>query len=300
VKVLVIGSSIVDLAVRPTSSVVADTSNEAEITISAGGAARNVAENLARLGCEVTLATDLAEDALGRFLLEDLARLGIASRIAASGVTGRYVALLHADGSLERGYCQTGTEHVTLDQWLAIVPDLLEFAGVVLDANLATDVLAGLAGRLRARGRPFAVETVAGERSSRVLPALPGCALVKPDRIEAATLTGLPCETEQQALECAASLRAMGASAVIVSLGARGLVFRDARETLVLPATPTEVRNVTGAGDALFATAFAGLLTGLPPPRFLDAARRAAALTCASLEAVSLEISPGIFAGPGE
>ncbi len=290
-----VGGCIVDLAARPTSRVEADTSNEAEITLSAGGAARNVAENLARLGCEVTLVTDLGADALGRFLREDLDRHGIAVRAIPRPRSGLYVAVLHADGSLDRGFCQTATETVTVEELDAVLPDLASFDGAVLDANLDEVAVGALAERLREAGVSYALETVAPERSRRVLPALPGCCLLKPDRIEAAALTGLPCTTPDEAEVCAGRLLELGAGAVIVSLGADGLVYRDAGSSRRLAAAPTTLVNVTGAGDALFATAFVGMLLGLGRDEILEAGRRAAALACACPAAVSPQITPALL-----
>ena len=87
-RLVVVGSSILDVAVRPTSRVEGDTSNEGEVTLGAGGAGRNVAENLARLGCRVTLVTDLADDFAGRYLLENIRGLGIEARLSARARTG--------------------------------------------------------------------------------------------------------------------------------------------------------------------------------------------------------------------
>jgi len=294
-KVLVIGASILDVAARPTSTLGADTSNEAEVTFSAGGAGRNVAENLARLGLEVTFVTELGDDPFGRFLLDGLGQCHVTTRLARRATTGRYVAILQPDGTLSRGYCQTGIEHVSLPEIVAVLPELGELAGVVLDANLSESVLAGLASRLRTAGVPWALDTVAAERARRVLPAIPGCALIKPDRVEARALTGLPCGTRHDAALCALTLRSMGAGAVLVSLGAEGLFWDDGTTAKQMPSIATQLTNVTGAGDALLATAFAGILCGLKPDSFLKAAQRAAALTCASPLAVSPEITPALL-----
>lgn len=294
-RVLVVGGAIVDVVARPTSVVAGDTSNEGEITWGAGGAGRNVAENLRRLGCEVTLVTDLADDFLGAFLLRNLADLGIEARIASRARTGLYLAVLHGDGSLDRGFCQTHTERVALAEFEAVLPDPSGYDGAVLDANLGEAAATGLAARFRAAGLPYALETVAHERARRVLGALPGCALVKPDRAEAAALAGRPCLTRPEAVLCARRLREMGAGQVIVSLGAEGLVHEGPGASHSLPALPTAVVDVTGAGDALFAAAFVGLLRGLPVARVLEAGRRAAALACASPRAVSPELGPQVF-----
>ena len=294
-RLLVIGGAIVDFVVRPTSTVVGDTSNEGEILLGAGGAGRNVAETLQRLGGRVTLVTDLADDFLGRFLLDNLAGLGIETRLAQRARTGLYLALLHRDGSLDKGFCHTGTEHVEAAEILAVVPDLAAFDGAVLDANLNEATLAALAQACREAGVPYALETVANEKARRVLPAVDGCFLIKPDRAEARMLTGLPCGTVAEGAACARRLREMGARAALVSLGGDGFCFDDGACAVHLPAAPADLVDVTGAGDALFATALAGLLMGLPARAVLEAAGRAAALTCASASAVSPELSPALF-----
>lgn len=294
-RLLVVGGAMVDFVVRPTSTVVRDTSNEGEILLGAGGAGRNVAENLQRLGCQVTLVTDLAADFLGRFLLDNLHGLGIETRLAQRERTGLYLALLHPDGSLEKGFCHTGTEHVAASEILAVLPDLATFEGAVLDANLNQETLTALAAACRAAGVPYALETVANEKARRVLPALDGCFLIKPDRAEARMLTGLPCDTVAEGAACARRLCELGAQAALVSLGRDGFCFDNGTFAARLAAAPTVVVDVTGAGDALFSTALAGLLMGLAPQDVLEAAGRAAALACACVSAVSPGLSPSLF-----
>lgn len=295
-KILIVGGCIVDLIARPRTPVKADTSNEADILWAAGGAGRNVAENLRRLGCGVTLVTDLGEDPPGHYLLDNLQGLGIDVRLAERGRTGIYLALLHSNGGLDRGFCHTGTEQVPLEAWIAALPDLVGYDGAILDANLGENALEGLAARFREAGLPYALETVAHQRARRILPALPGCALVKPDRTEARMLTGLPCEGLEDGLACARHLRSLGALRALVTLGAEGFCFAGPEGERALPATATEVVDVTGAGDALLATAFSGLLLGLPLDDCLRAARRAATLACGAPSAVSEAITPTLLA----
>lgn len=296
-RIAVVGSAILDVVARPTSGVERDSSNEGEVRLGAGGAGRNVAENLARLGCAVTLVTDLADDFAGRFLLDNIRGLGIEVRRSRQGRSGVYLALLDRDGNLDRGFCSTGTEDVSPEEALAALPDLADFQAAVIDANLSEAAVAALAEQCRRLQVPFAAETVAHERARRVLPAIPGCVLIKPDRCEARTLTGLPCGTGAEAAACARRLRAMGAGTAIVSLGADGFHFEHPGFSGCVAAAPARVADVTGAGDALFAAAFAALLKGLPPRLAAEAGRRAAALTVASPSAVSPEITPELLDG---
>lgn len=294
-NLLVVGSAIVDVIARPTSIVHHDTSNEAEITWAAGGAGRNVAENLARLGASVTFVTDAADDAPGRFLMGELERLGIEVRRSRRDRTGLYLAVLQPDGTLDLGFCQTGTQHVSWADIEAVLSDLHTFDGAVFDANLSAGVIETLAERCRRARVPYALDPSAHERCARIAGAIPGCDLVKPDRSEATALTGLGCDTAAAAAGCAQALLARGARRAIVSLGADGLVFADADRHTVLPALPATVTDVTGAGDAMLAAAFLGLLQGLPNERALDAGRRAAALTCAVRGAVSPAMTPSLL-----
>jgi pseudouridine kinase len=295
VKLLVVGAAIVDLVARPLAEPTQDSSNDADIRLGAGGAGRNVAENLLRLGCEVTLVADVADDALGQFLRADCARLGLDLRACRKPRTGLYLAVLHPSGALDRGYCQTATEQLTAAEVLEKLPDLGEFAGAVLDANLSEACLSDLAGHFRRAGLAYALETAAHQRCRRVLPALQGCALIKPDRGEAEALTGLTCQTPADALACARALTRRGVATAIVSLGPQGFCAVSGDFAGHLPALPTEVVDVTGAGDALFAAAWVGILRGLPLPRVLEAARRAASLAVASRESVSRALGPQLF-----
>jgi len=62
-RVLVVGAAGLDLKVRPrTAEVALGRSNPGEIRWGWGGVARNMAENLARLGTEVQLITAVGDD----------------------------------------------------------------------------------------------------------------------------------------------------------------------------------------------------------------------------------------------
>src|SRR4030043_2194101 len=74
--VLVIGAAGWDMVGRIKSDLISHTSNPAQIRLSFGGAARNVAENLLRLGTPVTLLTVVGDDTSGERLLEAIAEVG--------------------------------------------------------------------------------------------------------------------------------------------------------------------------------------------------------------------------------
>ena len=61
-KIIVIGGCNIDFICRATANIEPATSNAADISLQLGGVGRNIAENLTRLGAEVTLITSLGDD----------------------------------------------------------------------------------------------------------------------------------------------------------------------------------------------------------------------------------------------
>jgi pseudouridine kinase len=68
--VLVIGAASIDFVGRLKTDLRTGTSNPAQILGSYGGVARNIAENLARLGQPATLLAAVGEDQIGDQLLK--------------------------------------------------------------------------------------------------------------------------------------------------------------------------------------------------------------------------------------
>ncbi len=102
--VLVIGGAGVDIVGRLKSDLHTDTSNPAQIRYSFGGVARNVAENLARLGQPVRLMTAVGQDDPADALMEVLVGAGVdigAVLRSADGNTGIYLAVLDPSGRLQ-------------------------------------------------------------------------------------------------------------------------------------------------------------------------------------------------------
>ena len=77
------------------------------------------------------------------------------------------------------------------------------------------------------------------------------CDFITPNETEAETLTGLPVTTLPEAEKAADALMARGVGAVIITLGARGALYRDGERSVHVPAISAgPVVETTGAGDA--------------------------------------------------
>ncbi|GAA3444083.1 1-phosphofructokinase family hexose kinase [Planomonospora venezuelensis] len=174
-------------------------------------------------------------------------------------------------------------------------------AAVVLSGSMPrgvpADFYAALARRAREHGVPAIVDAD-GEALRHAPAGRP--AIVKPNAEELARALA-PAEaphragplTPREVLHGAEALREAGAGAVVVSLGADGLLAVTPGGTW-RAALPYRVEgNPTGAGDALVAGLALGLVEGAPWP---DRLRRAAALGAAAVAApVAGEIDREVF-----
>ncbi|MHA1567103.1 MAG: carbohydrate kinase family protein [Alphaproteobacteria bacterium] len=247
-------------------------SNPTDLCHSLGGVARNVAENLALLGCDVALFSVLGDDASGRELTAAMTLRGVdcAGLSCADGyTTANYTAVLDPDGSLVLALADMAI-YETLDATWAqsIKPRLTDYAIWVLDANITA---AGLKYLLQGPDRAsiVLVDPVSVAKSARLVATLGGVEVLFPDSAEAAALSGVPASartpgySSTPALAAADRLCALGVGTVIVSHGAAGIVVSDGRDHAEWPAYPVDrVRDVTGAGDAFLAGYAYGLING--------------------------------------
>ena len=143
--VLVIGGAGVDIVGRLKSDLRPDTSNPAQIRYSFGGVARNVAENLARLGQPVRLMTALGQDDPADALLEVLVGAGVdvgAVLRSADGNTGIYLAVLDPAGRLQLALDDMRIISGLTPQYVRQHAGLFEDASMLfIDANLPKETL---------------------------------------------------------------------------------------------------------------------------------------------------------------
>ncbi len=102
-RFLCIGGAMIDRKYELHGPLIAATSNPGVVRTSHGGVARNIAENLARLGADVALAAAIGDDDGGRSILSALAGVGVDTRamiVMAGEATAEYAAVLEADRAI--------------------------------------------------------------------------------------------------------------------------------------------------------------------------------------------------------
>ena len=215
--VVVIGGANVDIKGRASAPYVPATSNPGEVTISAGGVGRNIADNLSRLGVGVSLLTALGDDANGQFLRRACGAAGIDISLAltADEATGTYLAILDEAGEMVSAVSDMRAIERLEPAALAAVAVRLSAADMlVADCNISVDCLAWLCAFSARSGVPLLIEPVSVPKAMKLLEferKAPVFAIT-PNARQLGMLAGG--ET--------ARLHALGFSNIVVHMGAEG------------------------------------------------------------------------------
>lgn len=294
---VVIGGANMDLKARSTARATDHTSNPGHGSMAPGGVARNIAENLARLGDRVHLVSVVGRDRMGDNLLDHTAATGVRVEhvVRTDQATGTYTAVLDVDGELIVAIADMDATAELGPEQLQAARHVIATAGVmVLDGNLRPDTLEyalDLSPDVRTIFEPVSVPKAAGLKAvidARIY-------AVTPNRDELAALTDLPTNTDRQVLAAARSLHDRGVELVWVRLGKRGSVLSTAEGPIEIPAAPTTVEDVTGAGDAMLGAFCHVLLQGGSPEEAARFGHAAAALTIASPHTVRPDLTPRLI-----
>jgi pseudouridine kinase len=254
------------------------TSNPGTVYTDFGGVARNVAQNLVRLGCRVLLCSRVGNDEAARQVLGQPIDTSLVT-VSAARPTASYTAILETTGELAVGLADMEVyDEMTSSVLDPAIPRLREAGLWFIDANLPGDTIGWL---LAAAEVPVAVDAISVAKSLRLLPLLPRIPYFFCNLAQAGALAGT---TFADPREAAQALAGLGGTSGIVSAGPRGIAVYDRGAILAMPALPAIPRDVTGAGDALVSGTLYGLSQGLDLPA---AARLGLAAAAIAVESVS-------------
>jgi len=294
--VLVVGSASIDIVGRLKAELNPGSSTPAQIRSSFGGVARNVAENLARLGHAVTLLSAVGADVEGDRLLEQAAGAGVNVEhvLRAEQPTGSYLAVVNTAGELQYGLDDMRAIAALSPEFLLEKRALFSQASLLfVDANLPKDTLRTALSLARKARLPVCADPTSTTLAERLQPHLSRLRLVTPNSAEAAILctsADIPVRP-RQALEAAKCLVSSGVDIAIVTLAAFGVVYATSETSGRIAAIRTQIVDPTGAGDALTATVIFALLNDIPVDDAVRLGVSAASLTLRTRGAVVPDLS---------
>ncbi|WP_326538679.1 ribokinase [Pseudorhodoferax sp.] len=240
-----------------------------------GGKGANQAVAAARLGARVMLAARVGQREQGGELVAQLAREGVDTCcvvLAADETPGVALIVVGAQDGENQIVTVAGSNGSLPLAQVALLP-MAGLKWLVAQQELPIDSVALAFERARAQGvRCLLNAAPFREDGARLLPLVD---LLVVNRLEAGALLDTANATPEQ---LAQALRARGPSAVLLSLGADGLVWADGQGLMHLPARRVQAVDTVGAGDTLVGALVTALAEGQGRDAALAFAQAAAAL----------------------
>ena len=280
--VTVVGGVNVDIGGRPEAALVARDSNPGAVHSSLGGVGRNIAHNMALLGLDTRLLTAFGDDLNAQKLAASCGELGIdisQSPVIPGGRTSTYLFINDERGDMALAVSDMEIYQHLTPQALAQRHKLLDASQVVvLDTNIPEESIVWLAENCAA---PLFADPVSTAKAVKLKPVLGKLHTLKPNRLEAELLSGVPITGEASLNKAADALLETGLRRVFISLGAEGVFAADHSGRVQLPCLPAELVNATGCGDAFMAAIAWAYLRGTD---LADTARAGLAASSIAME----------------
>ena len=294
-----------DLLGTPQARLKQGTSNPGKVSSSPGGVGRNIAENLVHLGQPCCLMAPIGDDANGMFLKQHGQQLGLQTECMVTLVgesTSTYLSIVDEMGEMQVAIA----DMALIDQFGApqlepFLPQLQGASLVVLDTNLAPDCLAYLVQQLPLQH--FFVDTVSVAKATRITPFLSHIHSLKPNLMEAQAIAGTDFghhPSKAQLLQLAQWFLAQGVQHLYLSLGSKGLLYSDAKQSFIAtasaPAESIGIINSNGAGDAMMAAISDAWLLDCGASQRVARALACAQIAMASKATISPHLTPQLLA----
>jgi pseudouridine kinase len=294
--VLVIGAANFDIKGRMFETPLLESSNPAAMRTSFGGVARNIAENLSRLGMPALLMTAVGDDIPGRDMLTSAfdAGINVSRSLKITGeTTGTYLAALDTRGDLYLGLDDIRImRHLTPAYLLKHEEAFRTCTMIVFDLNLPDESIEMLLTLAKRHSKPVCADPTATTITHRLKPFLSRLDVITPNADEAQILLdGFKINSDERALEAARKLVAAGVKTAVITQDKYGACFATADDAAQLPAPQVTIADTTGAGDSLTAMLVYGLVRGWPLRKCVRLGMALAAHTLSTTDTVARDLS---------
>ncbi|WP_442598060.1 carbohydrate kinase family protein [Neobacillus sp. D3-1R] len=294
-QVLCIGGANIDRKIQVLEGLEYGTSNPSNSTISCGGVARNIAENLGRINCQTSLLSFVGGDHEGEWLLNQTKRFVdiTPTEVIPQMSTGTYTAVLNEEGemivALADMVLYDSIQRSLIEKKWGIIR---ESEMVLLDTNLPSDILSYIIKRCQKENIPLSIVPVSAPKVKKLPHQLDGVTWLIANQSEAEALADFPIQSDGDYFRAAELILKKGVERVVITRGDKGLIYftKNGEASVILP-PEIQVDDVTGAGDSLVAGILYGYLKGVNTEDACKIGMSCSIITLQSYETVNPELS---------
>lgn len=230
------------------------TSNPVKSTKSIGGVARNIAENLGRLGENVTFLTAAGNDSewsLIKKLSEPFMNINYVQPIE-NASTGSYTAIIDKKGDMQYGFADMNIYEEITPEFLSKQSSiLLKAKCLVIDLNLPKKSIEYLTSFAEKNNIKLVIVPVSSPKMIHMPNSLHSIDWLIINRDETETFLKMKIDSNDEMSIAAEKLIDLGVSNVIITNGLKPLIFKSSSsESFHSVISSKNVVDVTGAGDS--------------------------------------------------
>ena len=266
--IVCIGAANLDRKFFVDEELIHGTSNPIQSAQSVGGVARNIGENLGRLGESVALITARGDDSEWQ-TIHDLSapfiNLDFAEYIDGQS-TGCYTALISHQGEMEYGLADMNIyDYLTPEVLIKQTYILKRAKCIIADLNTPKVSLDFLCAYAEKHDIKLVLIPVSGPKMNRLPDNLDPVDWLIVNRDETETHFNIKINSDEELLRSAAMWNDEGVSHVIVTNGVKSIAYSEKDGGKVYSIIPSDnVVDVTGAGDSFSSAIVHGWLKGYP------------------------------------
>ena len=286
-KICVLGSLNIDLTVsmerfhQP-----GETVTGLDFNTFTGGKGGNQAVAAARLGGDVYMVGCVGSDAHGDLYMNTLRQEGVNTRfVEKTDEVSTGVALIEVDQAGEnRIVVVPGANHaVTTDLVSRSLEAITDSGVLLLQLETPVESVTHAAAIAKRNGLKVILDPAPVRPFSDALYLL--CDYITPNETELAALTGLPTDTEEDAIFACSKLIKRGVKAVLHKRGAKGAMLVTKDGARMFPGFRVDAVDTTAAGDTFNAGFAVGLAMDMPVDDAVRLANAAGALSTTAMGA---------------
>jgi pseudouridine kinase len=263
-QIIAIGGANVDRKFSIEGEAKLGTSNPAKVSESVGGVARNIAENLGRLGNRIALITTIGND-YDSVLIEQFSKnymcLDLIKKME-NEKTGSYSAILDQFGELIIAMANMAIYKQLSPELLKTHAYILQQAKCILiDLNCPVETVEYAKNFASLYSIPFVIIPVSSPKMVNMPSELDGVSYLICNRDEAGTYLNMELNCFSQYEKAIKKLQMKGAKTVLLTLGENGvMVGHDGQLKHYKAVRASHIIDVTGTGDAFVSAFLHGVL----------------------------------------
>lgn len=291
--VCVIGGANVDISGTPNSYLSKNDSAPGKVSKSLGGVARNIAENLSKLGVRVEFITVLASDNYSNEIQINCRDNNISilnSQILPYGRTSTYVCINNEKGEMQYAVSDMEIyENLTPDYLSQKLNIINNATACVIDTNIPERSIEYIMDNCRC---PIFLDTVSTKKTEKICNKLRNIYAIKSNINEAEIISGITIKSDEDLDLIADKLVSRGIENLFITLGEKGVYYSNRNIRGMISACKNiDIVSTTGAGDTFVAALVWAYINNYDIKCAAKAGIAAASICVGSKNTVSQEIS---------